>query len=63
MEFMKRTAPNDEAVASEDVDGEENFSRHFFGNKKLVEHGNCKHERNLHRYQQEVPFEMVSRNL
>lgn len=63
MEFMKRTAPNDEAVASEDVDGEENLSRHFFGNKELVEHGKGKQERNLHRYQQEVPFEMVSRNL
>ena len=51
MELMKRTAPNEEAVASEDVDGDDNLSRHFFGNKELVEHGKGKQEGNLHRYQ------------
>ena len=31
--------PNDEAVASEDVEGDENSSHHFFGgNKELLEH-------------------------
>ena len=35
---MEQTAPNEEAVASEDVDGDESSSRHFFGNKELLEH-------------------------
>ena len=51
IELLKQTAAADEAVASEDVDGEENISRHMFGgNKELFEHVKNKQETNLHRY-------------
>ena len=35
---MEPTVPNEEAVASEDVDADDSNSRHFFGNKELFEH-------------------------
>ncbi len=39
IELMLPSSPNDEAVASEDVEGDENSSHHFFGaNKELLEH-------------------------
>ena len=52
IELMESTAPNDEAVACEDVDGEESSSRHYFGNKELLEHTlNKNQDSNLHQYQ------------
>ena len=43
IELMEPTAPNEEAVASEDVDAEDSNSRHCFGNnKELFEHTQSK---------------------
>lgn len=49
MELLRQTVP-EEAVASEDVDGDDSQTRHFFDNKELVEHGNVKRHGNLHQY-------------
>ena len=46
IELLKQTVP-EEAVASEDVDGEDSQMRHFFDNKELIEHSNAKHQGNL----------------
>ena len=56
---MESTAPNEEAVASEDVDGDESSSRHFFGNKELLEHTlNKNQDSNLHQYQKQSALEL-----
>ena len=34
IELMEPNAPNEEAVASEDVDADDSNSRHYFGNNK-----------------------------
>lgn len=52
IELMQPQMPNEEAVASEDVDGDESSNHHFFGgNKELFELTQSKRkDSNLVRY-------------
>ena len=54
IELMLPNSLNEEAVASEDVEGDENSSHHFFGgNKELLELTQSKRkDSNLHKYNQ-----------
>lgn len=56
----KLEAEDDYGIASEDVEGDESPSHHYFGgNKELFEHTKHKNiDSNLHSYQAESTFEL-----